>query len=114
MHVLYVNCGVYFALIKITYFTYLHADTYTYTSEKRCHIISRFLHTVDAFSCQVTSPDLDQMFSSLDAEAKELDRIQMNVTAGSRLLQEKEDKLRQLEEALFQDQVRSILFHSFT
>lgn len=50
------------------------------------------------------------MFSSLDAEAKELDRMQSNVTAGSRLLQEKEDKLRQLEEALFHDQVRSILF----
>lgn len=54
------------------------------------------------------------MFSSLDAEAKELDRMQSNVTAGSRLLQEKEDKLRQLEEALFHDQVRSILFHAFT
>ena len=58
----------------------------------------------------VTGPEnssvLDDVRASLDKEAHEIDKIRLNVVSGSRLLREKEQKVRMLSSAIPPDKVR--------
>ena len=50
---------------------------------------------------------LEDVRMTLDRESLELDRMMTNMNAGSRLLKEKELKLKQLETSAMDDMVRS-------
>ena len=59
---------------------------------------------------QGMSPDskalLADVKSSLDREALEIDMMKLNMSAGSRLLKEKQLKLQRLEDSVVQEMVR--------
>ena len=56
----------------------------------------------------MTSAEFDNLNTTLEQEVKELDQIQMTMSTGSRLMREREDKLRQLESALADDMVSRV------
>ncbi len=61
---------------------------------------------------QTTSPRSDHILGSvkdnLEKEAQEIDMMKFNMTAGSRLLKEKERKLKQLETSLLDADLVSV------
>lgn len=55
------------------------------------------------------SPEFENINSTLELEAKEIERLQLNMSMGARVLKEKEKKLKRMEQSLLADAVNALL-----